>query len=291
MEPTAPLCLPYFRDLKELPGTLPTVSEIHAASDRGKGGYKKIVHIKDIFFVKYGPYISQLEAENLLFVEKNLTISAPKLYATWREPDGTLYIVTELLSGDNLAKLWPCLQMEEKDLILSRLREMVQQIRALPAPNLFGSISHGRVMHDLFRIFADDPKANKPFVNEYEFLMALINKIRLDAQDNKRHSYIGDFFERELLPEFIRNEIKHKPTFTHADFHPGNIIVEKRNGKFDISLVDWEASGWYPSYWEYVSAFLTVEWVDDWGPRLGDIIESWPSELAMMKMIYHILWF
>lgn len=160
----------------------------------------------------------------------------------------------EYLRGETLEELWPGLQQEAKDLILLKLRQVLEQIRAVLAPSFFGGISGGRLTHDLFRIFADDPNANEPFSNEREFIMSLINKVKLDAQDNKKHSYISDF----LLPQFTRNEAKHVPTFTHADFHQRNILVEKTQDQtgYTISLVDWEAAGWYPSYWEYVSALL-----------------------------------
>ncbi|KAF3929158.1 hypothetical protein AA313_de0201112 [Arthrobotrys entomopaga] len=111
------------------PAVKPTIAEIQASPDRGKGGYTKIVSIRDLFFVKYGAYLSELEAENLLFVERNLNISAPKLYAAWREPadDGTLYIVSEFLPGDNLTKLWPCLEEEEKGAVSLQLQRMLEK--------------------------------------------------------------------------------------------------------------------------------------------------------------------
>ncbi|KAK6509772.1 hypothetical protein TWF481_004502 [Arthrobotrys musiformis] len=294
MELEEPLRLPYFRDPSELPAPLPTLAEIHAATDGGSA-WKKKACINNQFFVKYGVCTRQTEAENLLFVEKNLKISAPKLYAAWREPDGSLYIIMEYLPGDPLKKLWPDLEEPQKALILWELRQVVNQIRALPGPKVFATVSGGLLTHDLIRTpYVGDPDHNRPFANEREFLMSFINNVKSDAKDNNRHSYIGDFFERELLSEFVKNEDKHIPTFTHADFHQLNILVTEREGQkgYNISLIDWEAAGWYPSYWEYVAAFLTVQWDDnDWGIRLGDAVDSWPSETTMMKMIHQILWF
>jgi aminoglycoside phosphotransferase (APT) family kinase protein len=40
--------------------------------------------------------------------------------------------------------------------------------------------------------------------------------------------------------------------FTHGDLAPRNIIV--KDGKI-AALLDWEVSGWYPEYWEYVKFF------------------------------------
>jgi Ser/Thr protein kinase RdoA (MazF antagonist) len=40
--------------------------------------------------------------------------------------------------------------------------------------------------------------------------------------------------------------------FSHRDLTPRNILVHE--GKIS-GLVDWEDSGWYPEYWEYVKFF------------------------------------
>lgn len=47
--------------------------------------------------------------------------------------------------------------------------------------------------------------------------------------------------------------------FTHGDLDPRNILVEEGHV---IGIVDWEQSGWYPGYWEYVKAMWGC--VDTW---------------------------
>ena len=52
-------------------------------------------------------------------------------------------------------------------------------------------------------------------------------------------------------------------------------------------LVDWGRSGWYPEFWEFFSAsymFDMVYWEEDWCLRVGEAIDVYPAELAMMRM-------
>ncbi|KAK6350271.1 hypothetical protein TWF696_006506 [Orbilia brochopaga] len=292
--------LPYFRDPKELPAPLPSVAEIRASTDliKGHDGWKKVVRIREHFIVKYAASLSPTEGENLLFVEKHLVrISTPKLYAMWKDSnDGTFYIIMEYLPGETLDSLWPKLTEPEKDSILSKLRHALQQMRALPPPfaTIFGSVSGGHIMHHLFAMTDYPPNISGPFDNEHDFIMGLINKVRVDAKDNKskRLEYLAGFYEKQLLPEFTKNEANHASTFTHSDLQRKNILVRFGHDLqyIEISILDWEVAGWYPRYWEYVSAFFGFQW-DDWPEELATILDPWPSETAMMKMLYQTLWF
>uniref|UniRef100_A0A0B7KC47 Aminoglycoside phosphotransferase domain-containing protein n=1 Tax=Bionectria ochroleuca TaxID=29856 RepID=A0A0B7KC47_BIOOC len=49
-----------------------------------------------------------------------------------------------------------------------------------------------------------------------------------------------------------RLRTNHRVVLTHCDLAPRNILVQE--GKIQ-GLVDWEDSGWYPEYWEYVKFF------------------------------------
>ena len=62
-------------------------------------------------------------------------------------------------------------------------------------------------------------------------------------------------FTRRLYQDTSRNEI----VFTHGDLDPRNILVEEGHV---TGIVDWEQSGWYPGYWEYVKAMWGC--VDTW---------------------------
>ncbi|KAI8996290.1 kinase-like domain-containing protein [Trametes punicea] len=65
-------------------------------------------------------------------------------------------------------------------------------------------------------------------------------------------SQVGVMFEDRLpglrrLAEPVHAK-RHCICFTHADLHPGNILV--KDGRLS-GIIDWEHAGWYPEYWEY----------------------------------------
>jgi len=86
------------------------------------------------------------------------------------------------------------------------------------------------------------------------------------------------------------------PVFTHCDLQRKNILVEEVQGTakdekdFRISLVDWESAGWYPVYWEYFVAFISLKWDDDWCSKFAQAVDAWPAEAGMMKIVYQDLW-
>ncbi|KAI8659828.1 APH domain-containing protein [Fusarium sp. Ph1] len=88
---------------------------------------------------------------------------------------------------------------------------------------------------------------------------------------------------REALSRRLRTD--HRIVFTHCDLTPRNILVQ--DGKIQ-GLVDWEDSGWYPEYWEYVKFFQRTA-DKDWKQYAGDIFpELYHDELvdfmAMSKL-------
>jgi aminoglycoside phosphotransferase (APT) family kinase protein len=75
--------------------------------------------------------------------------------------------------------------------------------------------------------------------------------------------------------KLVRSSIgeTHQIVMTHGDLHPGDIIVTrdesvttgapcmapKAQTQIRItSILDWELSGWYPEYWEFVKALNTI---------------------------------
>ncbi|KAF4633569.1 hypothetical protein G7Y89_g4551 [Cudoniella acicularis] len=295
---TTPLHLPYFRKPEELPAPLPTTSEILASTDVLKGveawATRKVVGIGKHFVAKYSPSNDRTEADNMMFLERNgFQGIAPRLYAAWQENDGALFLVMERLPGETLESLWPGLQESEKGLILAKTREIIAKIRTVPHSSFFGTVDKGRMPHHLFYWPNYPANISGPFTSERALIQGLVAKSRLNAQENKRHSYLADFFEEQLIRGLAVDD--RTPVFTHSDLQRKNILVEVVEGVhgergFGVSLVDWESAGWYPVYWEYFAAFIAFKWNDDWCSRMVGIIDAWPAEAVMMKMIHQDLW-
>ena len=52
-----------------------------------------------------------------------------------------------------------------------------------------------------------------------------------------------------------------------------------------VGLIDWEAGGWYPEYWEYVKGLNNVEEVKDWWRYLIRIVGDYSSEWSFDVLI------
>lgn len=55
---------------------------------------------------------------------------------------------------------------------------------------------------------------------------------------------------------------------------------------FDVVLIDWENSGWFPDFWEFFTASdpFIFQWDEDWSSRVQEFIRVFPAETAMMQI-------
>jgi len=141
--------LPYFRDPQELPRPLPTSGESRAAEiiptkRENYGSYfGRVSIIREYFIIKHGRYIKENEGTALLFLENYCpSVPAPRLYAMYRE-NGILYLVMQLLRGQNLRDIWDRLLDTEKSSICNQLRKTFTKVRSIPSPGFFWQ-RHGR---------------------------------------------------------------------------------------------------------------------------------------------------
>jgi RIO-like serine/threonine protein kinase len=72
------------------------------------------------------------------------------------------------------------------------------------------------------------------------------------------HRYLRGAFDEDSnhYPEVsklivLQDRVWPPPVFTHGDFNSLNIRV---HGDMIVGIIDWETTGWYPSYWEYTTA-------------------------------------
>ncbi|KAI9651878.1 MAG: hypothetical protein M1829_002122 [Trizodia sp. TS-e1964] len=269
------LPLPFFRDVSRLPAPLPTNAEIQASPNILKGAGDSIVAVGHHFLVKYGRGARRIEGDNL-------------------EADGKLYIVMELVAGKPLEVLWPGLSRDERTLVLGKLRGIFDEMRGLPSPGFFGSVTGGKVPDRLFWTAGGDRKVNGPFATGRDLLLGLAESSRQNWALNRRHSYRADFYERNLCHALGH----HAPTFTHTDLLRQNVMVSAVPAPddagpldFRVTVVDWEDAGWYPAYWEYAAAFASFIWYeDDWLEVIESIVDPLCAEATMLKLIVDDLW-
>lgn len=57
-----------------------------------------------------------------------------------------------------------------------------------------------------------------------------------------------------------------------------------------IHIIDWEKSGWYPTYWDHAMASCALRWDDDWCLWVQKALDPYPSEAAWLQIIRLELW-
>ncbi|GAB1730745.1 hypothetical protein NU195Hw_g42t1 [Hortaea werneckii] len=261
MAPT--IALPYFA--ADIPAALPSEAEIDASPDLVDNFKdRRIVGVGEHFVVKYGGHVNLLEGENLLFLRECTSIRVPRVYALYSIVSGErrpfYYIVMERIHAQTLVSLWPGLSDLEKESIIATLRENLKQLRQLPPPAHYSSLGGRPLLHILFDSNQPEFSNGGPFDNDATLIDAMVERY---VGDGGLHFRAAEYLRRCLPRVFTSSG----PTFSHCDFQRKNILIDRRpkgndeepgESELQVYTIDWEASGWYPSYFEYCSAYLSL---------------------------------
>jgi hypothetical protein len=289
----SPAKLPYLKSPDQLPAPLPSEKQFFESITvfRNDASHHRVVAVEPHFIVKYGRGVNEIEGQVLLFLEhhRKTCLGVPKLYAMYRiTSTGHICLIMQRIPGESLEHIWPALQEAEKSDICARLNEIFLSIRNVPAPQFYGSVDNGKFHHYLFYSPVSDQEICGPFNSESQFNAALVKRLRSDWAQMKKHSFKADFYEKNL----DRTLVGHRPVLSHSDLQRKNVIVHRDASQvLEVGLVDWEEAGWFPDYWEYFTALQGVQWKDDWSQRIGEILEPWLSEAAVMRMVHQDLMF
>lgn len=286
--------LPYFCDLSRLPAPLPTTADIENAPCTLVERSSKVVRVGDHFVAKYGPQtrLRIQEGLNMIFVSQNLTTPIPAVYALYEE-NGKGYLLMQYVAGQTLEHLWPSLQPDERRVILSKLRGILDDMRSLPPPSppFYGSVDYGPLPYFLFWTPEPQKEVNGPFLNERDFCLGLVEKLRQIRAENNQHMSRVEWL-RKHLPASLTG---HPPTFTHGDIQKKNIMIERISRPdvldiedgFNLVILDWEDAGWYPNYFEYFLCYTGFFWDDDWPQIIETCLDPFPVETSIVIQIYH----
>jgi len=114
-----------------------------------------------------------------------------------------------------------------------------------------------------------------PFKTEGEFNLFLRNGIQ--STENMGEGGAKRDVER-LIGMHKEQEGRHlKTLFTHGDVSVSNILVQ--GGKV-VALIDFEMAGFYPEYWEYMTA-TNSHYIKGWREEIGRFLTPYPRELDM----------
>uniref|UniRef100_A0A8H7K4H1 Aminoglycoside phosphotransferase domain-containing protein n=1 Tax=Bionectria ochroleuca TaxID=29856 RepID=A0A8H7K4H1_BIOOC len=145
-----------------------------------------------------------------------------------------------LIPGVNLEGIWSKLDSREKENIRSQLDSLLSSLRSLPCPadRPLGGVQ-GEGCKDIRRGLRT---SSEPILTEEQF---------------REFIFTGSTIASPLYTELLHKLMpapSGKGVFTHGDLRPANIVVDTDDHKdWKVSgILDWEASGFYPAYWESI---------------------------------------
>lgn len=179
----------------------------------------------------------------------------------------------ERVRGQALNTILPSLSTADKATIFSQLRSAMDQLRFLEPPSMAvqscvgGSLLDSRIAHARDKRFG-------PFDSIADFHLWLRQHRQLPL--TSPHWSDEEVMAIEKMIQCKDEGSWLPPVFTLADLNSSNVIV--RNGEL-AGFIDWEFAGWYPSYWEYTSAWCTAVIATNWRQYLDRFLDPFPVEL------------
>lgn len=236
-----------------------------------------VVNILGNKSIKFGKGVHLSEAFALQLVAEKTSVPVPKLDCGFKKGDIT-YIAMERISGaTDMDKLWEKMSKADQQRIVTELKDYFEQLRQIPHPRP-GTICTAAADDQPAYGFRT-PHAEHgagPFQNEEDF-NSFLRSGKPDGQPEDLKALIE-------MPKKTR----HDTCFTHGDAAPRNVMIRKDpEGEYHVApLIDFEMSGFFPEYWEYVTAKVPV---DGWGPQywnteVDKFLKQCPAELEMDRL-------
>ena len=187
------------------------------------------------------------------------------------------HLFMSFIPGISLENIWRKLDSEQKARVRQQLNAIFSNLRRLPLPSKDGYLGAGdplrckdtrRWIRESSSVVKDEHEFNDFLLSEHHVKTAQVELIR---------------------PTFPAG---HRIVMTHGDLHPRNILVDNDDNLQITGIIDWEAGGGYPEYWEYVKALQTGfdNEAPDWYQFLpedgiGRHTEDYARDLVVDRMV------
>ena len=213
------------------------------------------------------------EAPNIWFLAERTSIPIPKIVEEWQDDNGSYFLLTKRIQGRPLNEIWPTMSGLDKERVAKQAAEYIIQLRQLHS-NRMESLG-GQPLYSAFL-----------FPNGYG-----IGHGPLSSDDEL---WAEMSLALSKVPEEICLKLRQRMptatpyTFTHGDLTNVNIIVDNSNL---AGILDWESSGYFPVWWEFTCAGISLgeedkEWKDLLRNHLPDHTEArdfWMDFFALCK--------
>lgn len=202
----------------------------YEAGDRGVWSLGSNLILKD-----RGACLPTFEVANVQFVQKETSIPVPTVIESWEEGDHTL-ILMKRIPGEPLSKAWPKLSTVEKENIARQTAEYLLQLRKLQS-NKIQALGDRPIYSNFLFHDSESERPHGPLASDDELWADMEQGLNETVPPDARMRL------RKCMPPAAPY------TFTHGDLTNVNIMVE--NGRL-TGIIDWEMSGYFPVWWEYV---------------------------------------
>lgn len=186
------------------------------------------------------------EAINLRFLKKETSI-----VEDWREGDGRYFLPTKRIRGDLLNTAWATMPTAYRERVAKQTAEYLMQLRELHAPQI--QSLDGQPVYSACLFPNGYGLPHGPCSSDDELWAEMTVALKGVPEQARLRL-------RERMPSAAPY------TFTHRDLTNVNIIVE--DGSL-AGILDWEASGYFPVWWEFTCA----------GIGLGQEDQEWKALL------------
>jgi len=261
---------------------LPTAAQIRDLDAHFPGQYTHLVkprrgrHAQTILHfpalglvVKFGKRTTVSEGQTLRMLRTHCPdVPVPEVYG-WCEDQGEVFMYISHIPGATLNELLKTLSKDELRLIAADVRRAVHSIRRLRQPagaEFVGTVSRGGINDQLWWSDMRPPPAHA-FASVRDF------------QENwfaLADCFVG-YEEWPFFAPFRAAGDQYGIRFTHADLATKNILISPETKRV-VGIVDWQESGWYPEYWEYLKTLCTAGTVDKWAPFVDVSMTPYPTE-------------
>lgn len=207
--------------------------------------------------------IRPAEAEAMRFVSEHTTIPVPRVYDA-----GERHLTMEFIEGEMLSEAWEGkLSVEDRALVVQRLRNYINQLRAIKSPDGVICSFGGRPAVDSRFFYLE----GGPFADEAAYNDFLVS-------DLAGHSSVRDMIRSQMRED-------HKIVLTHGDLHAVNILA--RPGVGVVAIIDWELAGFYPEYLDLVRPFRSADWNCGYYKELLNIFPQRYDAEWLVEMVLH----
>jgi aminoglycoside phosphotransferase len=233
-----------------------------------RGSYGPVTALPFGLILKSSKLEAPEEAKTIQFVQRNTQIPVPRIIVSatgiWNH-----YMLMKRVDGELLHSTWNRLSQQQQSHVVDQLRLMVEQLRSLPPPQPSSVSALNNAPCLDARVAGSRTFGPFTTVAEFHDHLADVSTFYMDEADIKRIR--------------ARMSDHHRVLFTHGDLAPRNIFVK---GDRVVALIDWEHSGWYPEYWEYVKAKYCHMLDTSWDEAISRIIpQNYEDDFNLDKQL------